>query len=289
MGSPGALRRTARAPQEACAATCPGCRSGMGGTVARSVTAFRNFTEAISRLSISSVVFVWMTAWINSSGTAVIRPKAVQFIATEMLADSRLAFSAGFTVATAANALMRPTTVPSSPSSVATFANVATPRGADAGQTVVEDLADGGVRLGSHLHGLTEVALRQQRGHLAPQPPIAQGGVRQVDPALDRDADAQHQHHGDRIHHESAALKEAHNVIEDIHPAASHPSGTMIRRILKLWCTRRLIPRPISHPAEPRPQAALPAPQAVTRPMRWPPAGRRSSCFAARRRCDPPG
>ena len=64
----------------------------------------RNFTEAISRLSTSSVVLVCSTAWISTSGTATIRPKAVQFIATEMLADSRFAFSAGFTVATAANA-----------------------------------------------------------------------------------------------------------------------------------------------------------------------------------------
>ena len=53
------------------------------------------------------------------------RPKAVQFIATEMLAESRLAFSAGLTVATAANALIKPMTVPSRPSSVAILAKVA--------------------------------------------------------------------------------------------------------------------------------------------------------------------
>ena len=67
--------------------------------------AFRNFTEAISRLSISSVVLVCSTACMRRSGTAVIRPKAVQFIATEMLADSRFAFCAGSMVATAAKAL----------------------------------------------------------------------------------------------------------------------------------------------------------------------------------------
>ena len=61
--------------------------------------AFRNFTEAISRLSISSVVFVCRNACTNSSGTAVMRPNAVQFIATEMLAERRLAFSAGLMVA----------------------------------------------------------------------------------------------------------------------------------------------------------------------------------------------
>src|SRR5260221_14580130 len=66
----------------------------------RSVTALRNFTEAISRLSTSSVVLVCSTACITSSGTAVIRPKAVQFIATEMPAGSRLALSARLTVAT---------------------------------------------------------------------------------------------------------------------------------------------------------------------------------------------
>src|SRR5947207_11796314 len=69
------------------------------GALCRSVIAFRNLTDAISRLSISSVVRVCSHAWMNSSGTAVMRPKAVQFIATEMLADSRLAFSAGLTVA----------------------------------------------------------------------------------------------------------------------------------------------------------------------------------------------
>ena len=46
-------------------------------------------------------------------------------VLTEMLADSRFAFSAGLTVATAAKALIRPTTVPSSPRSVATLASVA--------------------------------------------------------------------------------------------------------------------------------------------------------------------
>ena len=62
----------------------------------------------------------------SSNGTAVISPNAVQFIATEILADSRLAFSAGsVTVATAAKALIKPTTVPSRPSNVATFAKVA--------------------------------------------------------------------------------------------------------------------------------------------------------------------
>ncbi len=54
-----------------------------------------------------------------SSGMATIRPNAVVFIATEMLADSRSAFSAGFALATAVNAWMRPMIVPSSPSRVA--------------------------------------------------------------------------------------------------------------------------------------------------------------------------
>src|SRR5262249_11714074 len=93
--------------------------------VCRSVMAFRNLTEAISRLSMSSVVLVCSQAWMKSSGTAVIRPKAVQFIATEMLADSGFAFWAGWRAATAANARIRPITVPSRPSSVARFAKVA--------------------------------------------------------------------------------------------------------------------------------------------------------------------
>src|SRR5438046_10542041 len=95
------------------------------GALCRSVIAFRNLADAISRPSIRSVVRVCSHAWMNSSGTAVMRPKAVQFIATEMLADSRLAFSAGLTVATAAKARIRPITVPRSPSSVARLAKVA--------------------------------------------------------------------------------------------------------------------------------------------------------------------
>src|SRR6185312_8731525 len=98
--------------------------AGTGGDCL-SVIELRNLTDAISRLSISSVVLVWMTAWMSSSGTAVIRPNAVQFIATEMLAESRFAFCAGSIVATAAKARMRPMTVPSRPRSVARLAKVA--------------------------------------------------------------------------------------------------------------------------------------------------------------------
>src|SRR5262249_30626570 len=96
-----------------------GVRAQAGAaSLRRSVMLLRNFTDAISRLSTSCVVLVCSTAWISTSGTATIRPNAVQFIATEMLDESRLAFSAGFTVETAANALIRPMTVPSRPRSV---------------------------------------------------------------------------------------------------------------------------------------------------------------------------
>src|SRR5437764_15221910 len=92
------------------------------GALCRSVIAFRNLTDAISRLSISSVVRVCSHAWMNSSGTAVMRPKAVQFIATETLADSRLAVAGGVTVATAAKARIKPSTGPNRPSRDATIA-----------------------------------------------------------------------------------------------------------------------------------------------------------------------
>ena len=52
----------------------------------------------------SSMVFVCRKEWTKSRGTATIRPKAVQFMASEMLAASRLAFSAGLAVATAVKA-----------------------------------------------------------------------------------------------------------------------------------------------------------------------------------------
>ncbi len=50
-------------------------------------------------------------------------PEAVLFIATEMAEASRLAFSAGFAVATALNAPMRPVMVPSRPMSRPTLAS----------------------------------------------------------------------------------------------------------------------------------------------------------------------
>src|SRR5690606_11241138 len=96
-----------------------------GTSVGRSTKEFRNFTDAISMLSMISVVLVCSTAWMTRKGTAVIGPKAVQFMASEMLADSRLAFSAGFTDDTALKAPIRPISVPSRPSSVARFAKVA--------------------------------------------------------------------------------------------------------------------------------------------------------------------
>ena len=86
---------------------------------------FRNLIDATSRLSTSSVVLVSRYMWQSSSVIASPRPSAVLFIATEMLADSMAAFSAGLTAATAANALIRPITVPSNPISMPMLARVA--------------------------------------------------------------------------------------------------------------------------------------------------------------------
>ena len=70
--------------------------AGAGSLLARSVIVFKNFTDAISRLSMISVVFVWSSVCTSSNGIATMRPNAVVFIATEMLAESKSAFSAGF-------------------------------------------------------------------------------------------------------------------------------------------------------------------------------------------------
>lgn len=78
-------------------------------------------TDAISRLFTILPVFVVRRAWSRRSGIAVIRPKAVQFMASEMLAASREAFSAGLAVATAPKAWIRPMMVPSNPNRVAIF------------------------------------------------------------------------------------------------------------------------------------------------------------------------
>jgi len=85
----------------------------------------RNLIEATSRLSTSSVVLVSRYMWASSNVIASPRPSAVLFMATEMLAESIAAFSAGFTAATAAKALIRPMTVPSRPISMPTLASVA--------------------------------------------------------------------------------------------------------------------------------------------------------------------
>ena len=89
----------------------------------RSVIEFRNFTEAISKLSISEVVLDSRNICASSSVIATAKPEAVLFIATDMAAANKLAFSAGFAVATALNAPIRPVMVPSKPMSSPTFAN----------------------------------------------------------------------------------------------------------------------------------------------------------------------
>ena len=81
----------------------------------------RSHLEAVDNI----VVLLCRTVCRSSSGIATIRPNAVVFIATEILADNRSAFSAGFADATAVNALIRPMIVPSKPSNVAILANVA--------------------------------------------------------------------------------------------------------------------------------------------------------------------
>jgi hypothetical protein len=52
---------------------------------------------AASRLSTISLVRACRKAWMSRKGMATISAKAVLFMATEMLADSISAFSAGFT------------------------------------------------------------------------------------------------------------------------------------------------------------------------------------------------
>src|SRR5258705_4520481 len=92
-------------------------------SVGRSVIEFKNFTDAISRLSISEVVLDSRNMCDSSSVMATNNPDAVLFIATEIAAASKLAFSAGFAVATALKAPMRPVMVPSNPINKPTLAS----------------------------------------------------------------------------------------------------------------------------------------------------------------------
>ena len=87
--------------------------------------ALTNLAQAPSRLSTSSVVLACSQAWIISVGIATIRPNAVQFMASEMPADSRSDFSVGSAAPSEANAPIRHMTVPSRPSRVYMFENVA--------------------------------------------------------------------------------------------------------------------------------------------------------------------
>src|SRR5277367_6178777 len=96
------LPRAAAGARAAGAAGAEGSCAGRSDW--RSVMEFRNFTDAISRLSISDVVLDSRNMCAVSSVIATANPDAVLFMATEMAAASRLAFSAGFAVATAPNA-----------------------------------------------------------------------------------------------------------------------------------------------------------------------------------------
>src|SRR5580698_897737 len=112
-----------RAAAGARAADEGGAAGACAGSVCRSVMEFRNLTDAISRLSISDVVFDSRNMCAVSKVIATARPEAVLFIATEIAAASKLAFSAGFAVATALKAPIRPVMVPSSPINRPTFAS----------------------------------------------------------------------------------------------------------------------------------------------------------------------
>ena len=62
---------------------------------------------------------------ISNKGIPTIKPNAVVFIATDIFADKISALSAGFASAIEVNAPIKPIIVPSKPSKVAIFANVA--------------------------------------------------------------------------------------------------------------------------------------------------------------------
>src|SRR6185312_17043293 len=72
-----------------------GVGDGAVGSEYLSVIEFRNLTTAISRLSISAVVFASRNMCASSSVMATNRPEAVLFMATEIAAASSAAFSAG--------------------------------------------------------------------------------------------------------------------------------------------------------------------------------------------------
>src|ERR1700722_11339181 len=113
-------------PRAAAGARAAGAAAAAGSwdgrSACRSVMEFRNFTDAISKLSISEVVLDSRNIGAVSRVIATAKPDAVLFIATEMAAANRLAFSAGFAVATALKAPIKPVMVLSKPISKPTLA-----------------------------------------------------------------------------------------------------------------------------------------------------------------------
>src|SRR5690606_5868106 len=77
----------------ACAARAMPPATGEAATEP-SVTRFSSLIPAISKLSTISLVLDCKTEWSSNKGMAEIKPKAVVFIATEILWDSSVAFSA---------------------------------------------------------------------------------------------------------------------------------------------------------------------------------------------------
>src|SRR5690242_1485370 len=87
--------------------------------------AWMSFTVVASTSSLIDVTWDEKNEWMNSVGTATMRPNAVQFSASAMPEARNAERCAGSAWPTALKEKMRPDTVPKSPSSVEALASMA--------------------------------------------------------------------------------------------------------------------------------------------------------------------
>jgi len=176
---------------------------------------------------------------------ATIKAKAVLFIAIEMLADSISAFSAGLTCATAVNPLIRPDDRAQQAhqgDDVGERGDVvgalfqarhdfhhallhrrvevlAPTRALHPRQPVADDLAHGGVGVGSHALDVLELTLLQHRQDLCPDLAVFVSGTRKEDEPFDGNGHAQRHDQHTGVDEQAAILEELDSSVEGIHVA----------------------------------------------------------------------
>ena len=195
------------------AAPSPGVGAGAVGSEYRSVMEFRNFTTAISRLSISEVVLASRNMCDSSSVMATTRPEAVLFMASEMARRQQRGLLGRVRLRHRGEGVDQRDDGAEQTDEHADVGQraqvvralfearhdleqrlfhrlldvVATTRGGQTRQAVLQHGADLRLRIVRERDGLLEVAGAEVRRDVVPQGTIARGLDGQVQPALDGD------------------------------------------------------------------------------------------------------